>query len=59
MLKVRDFKCQECLHEWEKFTKDGQTQECPKCGSGAVTQQVTSSAFKLTGQGVYDRNMKL
>ena len=59
MIKVRDFKCSDCKYEWEKFTKDGHAQECPRCGSGDVVQQVSGSSFKVTGQGAYTQKMKV
>jgi putative FmdB family regulatory protein len=59
MIKVRDFHCKACGLTWEKFTKDGVTQECPHCGSGDVVQVATGAAFKVNGQGAYDRKMKV
>lgn len=59
MLKVRDFHCNDCNYDWEKFTKDGHTHECPRCGSGNVQQVATGSAFKVTGQGAYTQKMKV
>ena len=60
MIKVRDYICAECGHQFEKFvTYDSELVECPKCGSGKTTQSLSASSFKVTGQGAYTNNMKV
>lgn len=58
-LKLYDFKCYDCGHEYEKLTRLTDTQECPKCGSTKVERIFTKSQFKVSGVGVHDRKMKL
>ena len=60
MIKVRDYVCSECGHQFEKFvTHDSELVECPKCGSGNTSQTLTTSSFKVTGNGAYTTRMKV
>lgn len=56
-LRLYDFKCLECSHEYEKLTRLTDAQECPKCGSGRVVRTYTKAQFKIGGVGVHDRKM--
>ncbi len=60
MIKVRDYICNECGHQFEKFqTSEVELQECPRCGSGNTQQSAAGPSFKVTGQGAYDSRMKV
>lgn len=60
MIKVRDYLCGDCGHQFEKFvTHDSDRVECVKCGSLNTQQTLAASSFKVTGQGAYTQKMKV
>ena len=60
MIKVREYHCNECAFQFEKFvTHDAQLVECPKCGSGDTNSVLAPSSFKVNGVGAYNTKMKV
>lgn len=60
MIKVRDYICANCGHQFEKFvTYDSEVVECPECNSTKTTQTASASSFKVTGKGAYTNSMKV
>ena len=59
MLKVYDFECKDCGSLFEKFVKPDHVVECPACGSIKTEVRVSSSAFKVYGDGAYTNRMKV
>lgn len=60
MIKVRDYICNHCGHQFESFvTYDSEVQLCPKCNSANTQNILSSSSFKVNGQGAYTNRMKV
>lgn len=59
MLKVKDFKCNDCGDVFEKFVKKNTSTKCPSCGSDNLVELPAGSAFKVMGHGAYTQKMKV
>jgi putative FmdB family regulatory protein len=59
MLKMYDFKCNDCSKEFEKLTKGTEAVECPFCGSTQTERMLSANSIKVNGQGAYTNRMKV
>ena len=59
MLKLFDFKCQDCSSVFEKLIEptDSPAVSCPKCNSVNIARTWTKSTFKVTGAGAYNNKL--
>lgn len=59
MLKLFDFKCQDCGQEYERLVDDKKPLEtiCPACNSLNTQRGYTKSSFKVHGAGAYNTKM--
>lgn len=62
MLKMHDFHCCTCGHDFEELVRDGETPPCPSCQSretrrliGAPAAHFKGSGFHGTDYGKYGR----
>lgn len=46
MLKLNDWRCKKCHHEFEALVEDGRKPPCPACGSRSVEKQLPRSAHE-------------
>lgn len=59
MLKMYDFKCNDCGKEFEKVVKSIADIECPFCGSTHTQRQLSANSIKVNGDGAYTNKMKV
>ena len=59
MLKLFDFKCQDCGKDYEQLVSNPADIKtvCPECGSFNTARTWTKSSFKVHGQGAYNNKM--
>lgn len=46
-MPLHDYVCQDCQHEFEQLVRHDQSPHCPRCGSVALTRQL--SLFATAG----------
>lgn len=54
-MPIYAYKCESCGHAKDVLQKisDAPLTECPACGGGAFTKQLTAAGFQLKGSGWY------
>ena len=45
-MKLFDFKCGDCGHEFEELVKEGETAICPACNSNQTQKQISGPTIK-------------
>ena len=59
MKKLYDFYCNACETSYEAWATETSSTVCPKCNSTYTERRPSASAFKVTGQGAYKKEMKV
>jgi len=46
-MPIYEYRCQECLEEFEKLVRSAEEIECPQCGSEEVKKLISSFGFTM------------
>ena len=59
MLKLYDFKCQDCGQDYELLVDDSKplATTCPECKSLNIQRTYTKSSFRVHGAGAYNNKL--
>jgi len=59
-MPIYEYVCTDCDHSMEAIQKmsDAPLTDCPKCGKAALRKKISSSSFRLEGEGWYETDFK-
>ena len=59
-MPIYEYKCSDCLHQFEKIQKFGEQsiKTCPVCNKDTVSKLISAPSFRLKGSGWYETDFK-